>query len=177
MNRDLENVLILDGEQETDIWVNAEAITNFRILFYRKESFFWSIDSNFLSDTIKMTMFELLAEESRSFSKVRLKLLKSDNVVTDSGVNMEIQCRPRDLSTHDVFEIYRNRLEGETTAVPGTIEYVSETGYTIWSEWGLCTVKCGSGTKQRSRVHSNGNEETEEISCNTSPCGKLKSSC
>ena len=54
VNRDLENVLILDGQQETDIWVNAEAITNFRILFYRKESFFRSIDSNSLSDTIKL---------------------------------------------------------------------------------------------------------------------------
>ena len=105
-------------------------------------------------------------------SKVRLKLLKSDNVVTDSGVNMEIQCRPRDLSTHDVFEIYRNRLEGETTAESVSLEYISESGYTIWSEWGLCTVKCGSGKRLRSRLHSNGKEETEEMSCNTSPCGK-----
>ena len=96
-----------------------------------------------------MTMFQLLAEESRSFSKVRLKLLKSDNVVTDSGVNMEIQCRPRDLSTHDVFEIYQNRLEGETTAESVSLEYISESGYTIWSEWGLCTVKCGSGKRLR----------------------------
>ena len=56
VNRDLENVLILDGEQETDIWVNAEAITNFRILFYRKESFFWSIDPDFQSDTMRVTM-------------------------------------------------------------------------------------------------------------------------
>ena len=63
VNRDLENVLILDGEQETDIWVNAEAITNFRILFKRKESFFWSIDSNFPSDIIIVTMFELKAWE------------------------------------------------------------------------------------------------------------------
>jgi len=96
--------------------------------------------------------------------------------MTDSGVNMEIQCRPRDLSTHDVFEIYRNRLEGETTAESVSLEYISESGYTIWSEWGLCTVKCGSGKRLRSRLHSNGNEETEEMSCNTSPCGKLNSS-
>ena len=47
VNRDLENVLILDGEQETDIWVNAEAITNFRIRFIRNESFFLSLDAIF----------------------------------------------------------------------------------------------------------------------------------
>ena len=56
VNRNLENVLILDGQQETDIWVNAEAITNFRILFYRKESFFWGKDPDFPSDTIRVTM-------------------------------------------------------------------------------------------------------------------------
>ena len=32
----LPNVLILDGDQETDIWVNAESIENFRVSFYRK---------------------------------------------------------------------------------------------------------------------------------------------
>lgn len=35
VDRNFENVLILDGEQETGIWVNAESIENFRIYFYR----------------------------------------------------------------------------------------------------------------------------------------------
>ena len=52
----------------------------------------------------------------------------SDVSVTDLGVNMEIQCRARDLSTHDVFDIYRNRVEGETTAETATIEYISVPG-------------------------------------------------
>ena len=46
-------------------------------------------------------------------------------------------------------------------------------GYTIWSEWDSCTVECGSGTKKRSRDHSDGTEEIEEIACNTAPCGKI----
>ena len=88
---------------------------------------------------------------------------------------MEIQCRTRDLSTYDVFEIYENRLQGETSMASATIEYLSVPGYTTWSEWDLCTVKCGSGSKQRLRVHSNETEETEESACNTTPCGEFYS--
>ena len=80
---------------------------------------------------------------------------------------MEIQCRKRDLSTNGVFDIYPNRLE------TATMEYVSVPGYTLWSEWDSCTVKCGSGTKHRSRDHSDGTEEIEEIACNTAPCGNI----
>ena len=80
---------------------------------------------------------------------------------------MEIQCKTRDSSTYDVFDIYPKRIE--TT----TLESVSTPGYTFWSEWESCTVKCGSGTKQRSRDHSDGTEEIEEIACNTEPCGKI----
>ena len=52
---------------------------------------------------------------------------------------MEIECRTRDLSTYDVFEIYENRLQGETTMASATIEYLSASGFTTWSEWDLCT--------------------------------------
>ena len=54
-----------------------------------------------------------------------------------------------------------------------TIEYLSVSGFTTWSDWDLCTVKCGSGSKQRSRIHFNGTEETEESACNTTPCGEF----
>ena len=80
---------------------------------------------------------------------------------------MEIQCKTRDSSTYDVFDIYPNRLE------TATMESVSTPGYTFWSEWDSCTVECGSGTKKRSRDHSDGTEEIEEIACNTAPCGKI----
>ena len=87
---------------------------------------------------------------------------------------MEIQCRTTDLSTYDVFEIYENRLQGETTMASATVmEYLSASGFTTWSEWDLCTVKCGSGSEQRSRVYSNGTEEIEERACNTTPCGEF----
>ena len=88
---------------------------------------------------------------------------------------MEIQCRKRDLSTYDVFEIYENRLQSETTMAAATMQYLSDSGYATWSEWHLCTVKCGSGSKQRSRIHFNGTEETEESACNTTPCGEFYS--
>ena len=59
------------------------------------------------------------------------------------------------------------------TGEPATMESFSTQGYTFWSEWDSCTVECGSGTKKRSRGHSDGTEEIEEIACNTAPCGKI----
>ena len=85
---------------------------------------------------------------------------------------MEIQCKTRDSSTYDVFDIYPNRLETATMEAT-SMEPVTTPGYTPWSEWDSCTVQCGSGTKRRSRDHSDGTQEIEEIACNTVPCGKI----
>ena len=92
---------------------------------------------------------------------------------------MEIGCFKRG-STPDVFDIYRKKIETETTTettattenIGGTTGIISASTDTFWSDWDSCTAKCGSGTKRRSRLLSNGTEKTELIACNTEPCGK-----
>ena len=79
--------LMLDGQQPTDIWVNAQSIPNFNIYFYR--------------NVLKVLWF--LFENSWSF-----KTLKSDHSVTESGVRMVMECRIPTSNTPGVFDVYND---------------------------------------------------------------------
>ena len=67
-----------------------------------------------------------------------------------------------------------------TTAATTTTEMTTTTtmttttvGWGAWSEWGACTLTCGSGTRTRSRSHGTiGDDENEVAACNTDSCRK-----
>ena len=40
-----------------------------------------------------------------------------------------------------------------------------------WTEWGSCTLTCGSGIRTRTRIYL-GKNETDTVACNTDPCCK-----
>ena len=86
---------------------------------------------------------------------------------------MEIQCKTRDSSTNDVFNIYPNRIEtatieeitGGPTYIPITVMTWSE-----WSEWTVCSLSCGSGLRTRTRINNLGYDENQIAACNTNSC-------
>ena len=70
--------------------------------------------------------------------------------------------------------------QAETTAAPTTTEMTTTTtttttttvGWGAWSEWGACTLTCGSGTRTRTRSRAAGEDENEVAACNTDSCRK-----
>ena len=68
----------------------------------------------------------------------------------------------------------------ETTAAPTTTETTTTTttsttttvGWGAWSEWGACTLTCGSGTRTRTRSRAAGDDQNEVAACNTDSCRK-----
>ena len=66
-----------------------------------------------------------------------------------------------------------------TTTSTTTTPTTTTLGWAEWSEWGACTLTCGSGTRTRTRSRATMNadgtidDENEVAACNTDSCRKF----
>lgn len=66
-----------------------------------------------------------------------------------------------------------------TTTSTTTTPTITTLGWAEWSEWGACTLTCGSGTRTRTRSRATMNadgtidDENEVAACNTDSCRKF----
>ena len=81
---------------------------------------------------------------------------------------------PYDIISNDELPY----LGGSGNDVTGTVRIRNfewlEGGWAEWSEWGPCTLTCGSGIRTRTRTDQKlGDNESDFLACNTDPCRKL----
>ena len=58
-----------------------------------------------------------------------------------------------------------------TTGAPATTAAATTLGWAGWSDWGSCTLTCGSGIRTRTRTYGSlGNDENQIAACNTDAC-------
>ena len=93
---------MLDGNQQTGIWVNAQSIPNFYIVFGR-------------------TVFAYFDAKVIYVEHSKCKSVHSEEFYTHVGIRMIIECRVPAPETPDAFDVFES-----------TFDYYGDYNYTYW---------------------------------------------